>query len=617
MAEATVEKHEFQAEIKQLLDIVVHSLYTDKEIFIRELVSNASDALEKMRHLQKVEKEIFDDKLELEINITTDDKANTITFQDFGVGMNKAELIENLGTIAHSGSKAFLKALKEKEGISENLIGQFGVGFYSAFMVASRVSVFTHSWDNNGEHLLWTSDGSGNFEIETMEGQRRGCKIIVHLNDDNKEYSGADKVKEILNRYSKYVPFPVNLNGEKINSIEALWLKQKRSIKKDEYIEFYKFQTNTSEDPASWIHFNADVPLAINAILFVPSENPERWGFGRIDPEVGLYCKKVLIDAKPDGLLPEWLRFLKGVVDSADLPLNISRETMQDSALVQKLNKVLTKRFLKYLKDEAKKNPEKYNEFYKKFGSYLKEGITMDFDHKDQLSKLLLYESSLTEKDKTTSLADYVSRMKEGQNDIYYIYAKNRKFIESGPYLEAFKARNLEALFLYEPVDEFVMSHLREFDGKKLVSADQADLELEDIADSSEGEPLEEEKAKALTEWIKGHFGDKVSSVEMSKRLVGSPAIALNSDKFMTSGMRSIMKAMNQEVEGNPTVKLELNTRHPLIKNISDLKDTNKELAELVVDQLYDNALISAGFLEDPRNIVDRVYKILERVSEK
>ncbi|HYP16924.1 MAG TPA: molecular chaperone HtpG, partial [Opitutus sp.] len=468
MATATPQKFEFQAEIKQLLDIVIHSLYTEKEIFVRELVSNASDALEKLRHTQLTEKEIFDDKLDLEINVTTDDKAKTITIPDFLKVMTRAQLVQNLGTIAHSGSKAFLKALGEGGQKNANLIGQFGVGFYSAFMVAKTVKVYSRSWRANEPGHVWTSDGSGSYEIEESDGERRGTKIVVELKDDCSEFSQDWKIKEILERYSAFVSFPINLNGKRVNTIQALWLRNKNEIKDEEYTEFYKFQAHAFDEPRLRLHFSADAPLAINALLFVPKENTEKLGFARTEASVSLYCRKVLIDAKPKNLLPEWLRFLKGVVDSEDLPLNISRETMQDKALIEKLNKVITKRFLKFLEDEAKNRVDAYNEFYAEFGIFLKEGAAIDFAHKDQLAKLLRFESSLTEKGKTTSLADYVTRLGSEQKEIYYLVGANRAAIESGPYLEGFKARNLEVLFCYEPVDEYVMNSVREFDGKKL-----------------------------------------------------------------------------------------------------------------------------------------------------
>jgi len=362
------------------------------------------------------------------------------------------------------------------------------------------------------------------------------------------------------------------------------------------------------------LHFAADAPLAINALLFVPQENTERWGFGRIDSGVGLFCRKILIDSKPDGLLPEWLRFLKGVVDSADLPLNISRETMQDSALVQKLNRVLTRRFLKFLDEEAKKNPESYEKFYSKFNVYLKEGIAIDTNHREQLGKLLRYESSLTDPEKLTSLADVVSRMKEDQKEIYYIHAPSRSTIEAGPYLETFKARNLEVLFVYDSIDEFALGHLDEFDGKKIVSADQADLELEDTP--TKGKPLAEDKLNDLCQFISGTLGEKVKEVTKSKRLVDSPAVVLNADKMMTASMRRMMKSMQQDISTAPLVNLEINSRHTLIKNLASLKGKDESLAKMVVEQIFDNAMVAAGFVEDPRSMVNRVYDILERVTK-
>lgn len=611
-----IEEHSFQAEVTQLLDLVVHSLYTNKEIFVRELVSNASDALEKFRHIQLVEKETFDDKLELEINLTTDDTAGTLTIQDFGVGMTHGELVENLGTIAHSGSKAFLQALKEGTGPASELIGQFGVGFYSAFMVAEKVKVYTHSWQKEGEHLLWTSDGVGSYQIETVEGQRRGCKIVIQLKEEDKDFSKADTIKDILTRYSSFVQFPINLNGERVNKIEALWLRGKNEIKEEEYTEFYKFQANAFDEPSTRMHFSADAPLAINALLFVPKTNMEKLGFMRMDAGVSLYCRKVLIDDKPEGLLPDWLRFLRGVVDSADLPLNVSRETMQDSALVKKLNKLLTRRFLKHLESIAKKNPEEYLEIYKNFGIFFKEGITSDFTHREQLGKLLRFESSSTEKGSLTSLADYVERMKEDQKEIYYYFAPNRETIEAGPYLEAFKTSNLEVLYLFEPIDEFVMSHLNEFDGKQLISADQAEVQIDDISQGP-GEPLSRDEETELCKWIKKQLGERVDKVTGSKRLVDNPAIVLNADKMISPTMRRMMKAMQEGVAANPKVNLEINLSHSLIKNLYSLSKTEDELAIQVTEQIYDTALVAAGFNEDPRGMVDRIYQLLEKVTQR
>lgn len=613
MPAAAPEKFEFQAEIKQLLDIVIHSLYTEKDIFIRELVSNAADALEKLRHTQLTEKDIFDDKLDLEVNLITDDKAKTITIQDFGIGMTRAELVENLGTIAHSGSKAFLKALSESGAKNTHLIGQFGVGFYSAFMVADSVKVYSRSWRKDEPGHVWSSDGSGSYEIEPSEGERRGTKIVIKLKEDCAEFGQDWKVKEILERYSAFVSFPINLNAKRINTIQALWLRNKNEIKDEEYTEFYKFQAHAYDEPRLRLHFSADAPLAINALLFVPKENTEKLGFSRLEPAVGLYCRKVMIDAKPKDLLPEWLRFLKGVVDSEDLPLNISRETMQDRTLIEKLNRVITNRFLKFLEDQAKNHAEAYQEFYAEFGIFLKEGAAMDYTHKDALTKLLRFESSLTEKGKTTSLADYVSRMGAEQKEIYYLIGASRAAIESGPYLEGFKARNLEVLFCYEAVDEYVMHNVREFDGKKLLAADNADVKLPDLPQPEGG--LAKGEIKELSKWLKTTLGDRVGEITASERLVDSPVLAVNADKFTSPQMRRMMKAMKQDGADSPVkVNLEINPRHAVIRRLSDLHTSAPDKAKLVAEQLLDNALISAGLLDDATAMVARLNKLLENV---
>jgi molecular chaperone HtpG len=612
MPTAAPETFEFQAEIKQLLDIVIHSLYTEKEIFVRELVSNASDALEKLRHLRITEPTLFDDKLEPEINLTTDDKAKTLTIQDYGIGMTRAELVENLGTIAHSGSKAFLKALGEGDRKNAGLIGQFGVGFYAAFMVAKTVKVYTHSWRESEPGHVWTSDGGGSYAIEESEGERRGCKIVLELKDDCSEFSQEWRIKEILERYSAFVSVPINLNGKRINTVQALWLRSKSEIKDEEYDEFYKFQTHAGDAPRLRLHFSADAPLSINALLFVPKENTEKLGMARLEPAVALYCRKVLIDARPKDLLPEWLRFLKGVVDSEDLPLNISRETMQDRSLIEKLNKVITKRFLKFLDDEVKNRPDAYADFYKEFGVFLKEGAALDYTHKEQITKLLRFESSLTEAGKTTTFADYVSRMGADQKEIYYLVGPNRASLESGPYLEAFKARNLEVLFCYEAVDEYVMSHVREFDGKKLTAADNADVKLSDLPQPTEGALTADEVGK-LSTWLKTALGERVAEVKASDRLVDSPALALNADKFMSPQIRRMMKAMNKDGADSPLrVNLEINPRHAVIKRLAALQDSAPDKAQLVAEQILDNALISAGLLDDTTKMVQRLYKLLE-----
>jgi TNF receptor-associated protein 1 len=614
MSDSNAQKHSFNADVKKVLDIVVNSLYTDKEVFVRELVSNASDALEKLRHIQLTESQIHDDNLELEVKISTDEEAKTITIQDFGIGMSEEDLVQNLGTIAHSGSKAFVEALAENQEAAQNLIGQFGVGFYSVFMVASEVKVYTRSWQPDGKGLLWTSDGSGDYTIEAVEGQRRGTKIEVKLKEAFEEFSKEDRIKGIVKRFSSYIQYPVLINSEKQNTIQAIWTRSKQDVKEEEYKEFYKFQANAWDEPRFWLHFSADAPLDINALLFVPSENPEKFGFSHSDHDVALFCKKVLIDSHPKGLLPEWMRFAKGVIDSADLPLNISRETMQDSQLVKKIGTVMTKRFIKFLSEKAKKEPEAYLEFWKDFAHYIKEGITSDPVNKEALSKLVRFESSLTEEGKTTSLEEYVSRMKEEQKEIYYLLGSSRKIIESGPYLEAFRENGIEVLYLYEGVDEFVMSHIGTFEEKPLVSADRDDLSLDSVTRTNEA-ALSEKDGEALCKWMKEIFGESVSEVTISNRLTENPAIVLSKDKHLTSNMRRIMKAMNQDLPSEVPVRLELNPAHPLIVSLNGMYGSDSEKAELIAQQILDNCRVSAGLLEDHQQMIQRIYKLLEKLS--
>ena len=617
MAETAAKKHEFKAEVKKVLDIVINSLYTDKEVFVRELVSNASDALEKLRYLQLTEKEIYDEELPLEINIHTDQEAGTITIEDYGIGMTRDELVENLGTIAHSGSSEFLEALKEGADVSENLIGQFGVGFYSVFMAAREVEVYTHNWKKTAKSLLWKSDGSGTYELETVKGARRGTKIVVRLKDEDKEYSNEARVREILNHYSSFVQFPLKLNGEQLNNVQPIWMRNKNEITDEEYGEFYKFQSNAFDEPIYRLHFSSEAPLEINSLLFVPSENPERFGFGKQDPGVSIYSKKILIDSKPEGLLPDWMRFIKGVVDSSDIPLNISRETMQDSQLAQSIGKVITGRFIKFLEEESKKDPVKYEKFYTEFSIFIKEGVAADFKNRDALANLLRFESSAEDRGKLTSLEGYVSRMGDDQKEIYYLYSPSRETLEAGPHMEAFKAKGYEVLYLYEPVDEFVMTGLGKFQDKELVSADSAEIELDEKDSESASGAMSDDESKELCEWIKSTLGERVNEVLPSKRLTDSPAIAVYSDKQITPSIRRMMKAMKKDDGIKDSINLEINPSHELIKNLSSLRGKDEELAKLVSEQVFDNTLISAGFMDDPRPVVGRVYKLLEAVSQK
>lgn len=614
MSDPKPTQHQFQAEVGQLLDIVTHSLYTDREIFVRELVSNASDALEKMRLLQLTEKDIFDDKLPLEINITTDETANTLTISDYGIGMTQAELIENLGTIAHSGSKAFVQAMKEGGKEKGNVIGQFGVGFYSAFMVASEVKVYTHSWKNDGEHVVWISDGTTGYQIEEAPGQRRGSKIVLHLKDDAKEFAKASRIKEILAKYSNFVGFPIHLNGERVNTIEAIWLRNKSEVTEDQYKEFYKFATHSYDDPYYTIHFSSDAPLNINALVFTPSRNMEQFGMGQMEPGISLYSRRVLIDPHPKKFLPDWMRFIRGVVDSEDLPLNISRESMQDSALFRKLGQVVQGRVVKFLEREAEGDAKKYAEFYKDFSRFLKEGVATDFDNRQTIAKLLRFPSSLTAEGDMVGLAAYVSRMKEGQKEIYYQIAPSREAIERGPYLEAFKAQGVEVLYLFETIDDYVVNSLGEFDGKMLKSVADANIDLGENEDKP-SEVLSKEDTDELCTWLKESLGNKVTDVRAGKRLVSSPAMALLPDGEMSPQMRQMMRALKKDEGPAVSVVLEINPAHTLVRSLAKLHKADAPTAGLLAGQLLDNALLSAGLLDDPQDMVARITSIMEKAA--
>ena len=611
--------YEFQAETKKLLDIVINSLYTERDVFVRELISNAADALEKYRHESLTAEHSFDEHVPLEISIDLNEDKKQLTITDTGIGMTREELSENLGTIAHSGSNTFLTELAEAVRKDVSLIGQFGVGFYSAFMAASTVRVQSRSWDGS-EGNEWVSDGTGSFTISECPGLHRGTKIIIELKEDAHDYAQKWKVESVIKQYSAFVPFPIKLDGETVNTVQALWTRSKSEISDEEYNEFYKFIGNAADEPLFRLHFSADAPLAINALLFVPQENFEHMGFGRVKAGVNLYCQRILIDQHSENILPEWLRFLKGVVDSEDLPLNISRQALQDNALVAKLRKVITKRFLKYLDEEAKNDEASYLKFWETFGIYLKEGATSDYEFQKELGKLMRFESSKSADGTPISLGDYLLRMSPDQEEIYYINGPSRAAIEAGPYTEMFRKKDVEILYTMEPIDDFVLSHLGEYEGKKLVSADRADLAIKDdqeaSADTSEDQStgVDGKTLEKLTTWLKETLKDKVADVCVSKRLVDAPAMIVNPDGYMTSSMERVIAASRFEkgAVGEVSKKnLEINGTSELIGKLANLMETDENFAVEVARQIYDNAMIQAGLTVDPLEMVERNYRIL------
>ncbi len=624
-----MEKYGFQAEIQKFLDIVINSLYTDKEVFVRELVSNAADACEKVRFMQSSGQTIFQPEIPPTISVTIDEKEKKITFTDTGCGMTRDELIENLGTIAHSGTKAFLQSTvaandDEKNNGSnanfsnpaESLIGQFGVGFYSAFMVANNVTVLSRSFKPDAEGHKWTCSGMDGYELESVADLPRGTQVILTLKDNCQNFTQQYEMENILKRYSSFILFPISLNGKELNTVQAIWARSKVDIKPEEYSEFYKYIAHDTKEPLLKLHFTADAPLLIQSLLFVPDSNIEKMGFMRFQAGVSLYCRRVLISegSKAKGLLPEWMRFVKGVIDSADLPLNISRETMQDSSLMKKLSTIITKRFIKFLEETSKNDPEKYDKFYSEFNRMIKEGVLSDFEHRDALAKLLRFESSFTDAGKTTSLTDYVSRMKTDQKEIYYLVAPHRKAAEASPYYEGLKSQNLEVIFCYDPADSFVMENLMRFEEKELRSAEQAEITVETNA-----EKLNEEQSKHIVEWFKTLLGDKVKEVKISKRLIDSPAAIVSEDKYMTTAMRKLLKSLQKEEDALNTVNynLEINPASPIICELYKAWDNHNPIAEEIASQIYDNACIAAGLVEDFSPLIKRMNNLMEKTLKQ
>ncbi len=610
--------HPFQTEVRQLLDIVIHAFYSDREVFIRELVSNASDALEKLRLKQLTESAVYEPERELRISITTDEENKTLTIADAGIGMTQDEVVEFLGTIAHSGTKKFLELMKETKGGTQDLIGQFGVGFYSVFMVADKVEVTTRSWQPDAAPVRWVSDGQEGYELsEAPEETPRGTSILVHLKEDADNFAKPDHVRYIIGKYSNFVGFPIDFNGEHLNTVQAIWMKNKKDVKPEEYEAFYQYIAHRDSKPLTYMHFAADAPIELHAVLFAPEENPEAMGFGRTEPDVALYCHKVLIDSKPDKLLPEWLRFLSGVVDSEDLPLNISREMLQDNSLLRRISGIITKRFIKHLEGLAKNDAEAYDRFWAQFNRFIKEGIITSWEHKEELGKLLRFESTFTEAGKLTSFADYVSRMKENQKDIYVLYGLSRAQMENSPYLDALKARGFEVAFFTENGDQFVVESLIKVEDKDIKAIDRAGLELPPLDTPEPDRPgLSEEEGQALTTWVGEAFKDRFSKVSMSERVSSAPAMALQGENDLSPEVKAYFRAMGQEVpESHPEIAF--NPHNPIVRKLAELQKSDETLATLLADQLINTALLRAGMLENPAQLADNSQALLEKLLNR
>ncbi|ORX58547.1 heat shock protein Hsp90 [Piromyces finnis] len=618
----TATKHEFKTETKRLLDIVAKSLYSDKEVFIRELISNASDALEKVRYLQLTDETVLDETVAAnpaEIHLSINKSDRTIIFQDFGIGMNEDEVNNNLGTIANSGTLAFLKKLDQSSASAkENIIGQFGVGFYSCLMVAEKVEVYTKSAHKNAKGYCWTSDGSGSYDVAEADGVTCGTKIVIHLREDCKQFADIQNVQRIIKRYSNFVQYPIVLNGKRLNTIQALWTMNKNEITEDQHIEFYRFIANAHDKPQFTLLYKTDAPIQISSLLYVPQYHSETMGLGRMQPGVSLYSRKVLIQAKCKQLLPEWLRFVRGVVDSEDIPLNVSREMLQDNALIARLRNVLTTRVIKWLLDESKRDPEKYKLFASNFGNFLKEGICADYGFKTDIAALLRFPSTKTGKGEVTSFDEYVEKMQKDQECIFYTCTPNRSIVEDSPYYEPFKNNDIEVVLCHEAIDEFVMNNLHLYKGKRILNI-ESQAAAEEIAKKSKVEnaasKLNETEEKEMIEWVKETLGKElVSQVTVNNRIASTPAILRDHDASISRKLMMMMPGSKLTGMPIPPQKIEINTSHRVICGLYKLRTTKPEVASEVMRQVYDNALISAGLLQDPRTIIRRLNKLMENV---
>ncbi|QDT63546.1 molecular chaperone HtpG [Calycomorphotria hydatis] len=623
----------FQAEVSRLLHLLSHSLYQNREVAIRELVSNASDALDKYRHLSLTDESVRDDA-PLKINITIDEEAKTLTIADNGVGMSREELIENLGTIAHSGSLDFLSKLSGDEAKDVSLIGQFGVGFYAAFMLADKVEVTSRSCrDAADTGNLWTSDGTGAFQIQPIERETpHGTSIALHMREDAKEFLSPDRLKFVLNKYSTFVPHTIELNGEHANEQTPIWVEPKSQVSEEQYEKFYQFLSHRSDEKPSWhLHLTADSPFQFHAILYAPESNYEKLGFGKSEHGLSLCAKRVLVQHDCKELLPEYLRFLYGLVDSADLPLNVSRQALQDDSVFRKIRKVLVKKVLDHLTKMAKDDTEKYNEFWKEFGTVLREGIASDYENRDKLAGLLRYYSSHDEGQSLVSLQDYLDRADDSQEQIFFLSGSSVAAIQNNPNLEVFKSRGLEVLFLIDPIDEFVFGHLNQFQGKRLVSIDSAEVKLpgDEKADESESEQEEDKPAettedaptggmKTVVDAVKEILGDEVQDVRTTSLLVDSPCRLVTPEGALSAQMQQLLNATGQNIPASKKI-LELNPKHPLVERLSILAGNEQNLPFIkdCGQQLYANALILTGLAPDPGSLIQRTERFMNDLAEK
>jgi len=630
MAEAKAKKQnmEFQTEVNQLLHLMIHSLYSNKEIFIRELVSNASDACDKLRFEAISNDALYDGDSELRIEVDFDSEANTVTIRDNGIGMNSDEVVNNIGTIAKSGTKEFLSKLSGDAAKDSNLIGQFGVGFYSSFIVADKVTLTTRrAGDKANQGVIWESNGENGFTLEETTKKSHGTEIVLHLKDEEKEFANEYRLRNVISTYSDHIPLPVKMRKqdeegklteewEVVNKANALWTQPKSELKDEDYQEFYKHIAHDWENPLTWSHNHVEGKLEYKSLLYIPSKAP----FDLWEPEqkngIKLYVQRVFIMDDTKNLMPHYLRFVRGVIDSNDLPLNVSREILQSNQVVESMKKASVKKVLGLLEKMAKNDAEEYQKFWNEFGRALKEGPGEDMANKEQIAKLLRFSS--TNEDSTEeniTLDDYVTRMKDEQESIYYITAESFAAAKNSPHLEVFRKKEIEVLLLSDRVDEWLVNGLQEFDGKKLQSVAKGELDLskfESDEDKKEQEKVEE-KASSIIKHLKEVLDEKVEDVRVSHRLTSSPSCIVLNDQDMALYMQTLMKQAGHDMPSNKPV-LEINPTHPLIERMEAETD-DEQFADWAAI-LFDQALLAEGAqLEDPSGFVNKLNKLMLKMS--
>ncbi len=608
------QNHKFKAETKQLLNILIHSLYTEKDIFLRELISNASDALSRLNYEILTNKDYYQPDLDAKIFIKADKEKNTLTISDTGIGMNQTELTENLGTIAHSGAKAFLEAAEGSTDVDlSSIIGQFGVGFYSAFMVAEKIEVVSRSFRPDDEAAKWESDGSDRFQVSSSEKNERGSDVILHLKDDAKEFLEEYRLRQIIKRHSDYIPYPIYLNEseEQVNRLTAIWRQPPHQVKTEEYNEFYKQFTYDFNDPLSYLHLSIDAPIQLFALLYIPTTASPNIFSDRKDYGLKLYARKVLIQEFTRDLLPEFLRFIQGVVDSEDIPLNVSREAFQSTKIITQLRNVVTSKVIDHLNNMSDKDAEKYTKFWKEFGIFIKEGMATSPEHFEALTPLIRF-NTLEKPAQLTSFKEYVTNFRNNQTKIYYIIGEDIHTLQNSPHLEAFKERKIDVILFADPVDPFMMINLKKFEEFDLVNVTSSELELpEDTTEENkqkENTPVVENLNEVLT-FFKTILENKVKEVRTTEQLVNSPARLVDLKGSPSPELQRAYRYLQKEMDA-PERVLEINPHHPIIIQLGKLQGVNP-LRTSIIEQIYENALMAEGIQPDTYDLVNRINDLI------